>query len=79
MDEKTCEEIMEAACECCHSPFVVKSQDELNRRCEECPVKAVLDGLTEGNHGDALVRIDNLFVNFNFSPIIKADDGGQTK
>ena len=33
--------IMESVCEICHWPYV-DEQDELDARCENCPVEAVL-------------------------------------
>ena len=40
------EHIMEKVCDCCHWPYVC-GEEELEERCEECPVEAAIKRMIE--------------------------------
>lgn len=43
----TWEEIMEQVCDRCHYPYIIDDQEQLDERCEACPIEAALKRLAE--------------------------------
>ncbi|MBR5889113.1 MAG: hypothetical protein IKY92_03635 [Akkermansia sp.] len=39
------EEIMEQVCDRCHYPYIIDDQEQLDERCEACPIEAMLKQL----------------------------------
>lgn len=39
------DDIMDTACELCHYPYAVQDQEQLDRICEDCPLRKQLEEL----------------------------------